>query len=92
MKLLKSLLMISFAISLIASSARSDIPQSLKPSDEPGSEFITLSKAQAVEVQSCFEREKLYKKAISDGSSPWPYFIIGAFAGILAGAVVTMNH
>jgi hypothetical protein len=89
--MLKNLLMISFVISLITSSSRADIPQELKSSEEPRA-FMVLSKTQAQEAQMCFARETLYKKAISDGSSPWPYFIIGAFAGILTGAVITINH
>jgi hypothetical protein len=73
------------------SSVHADIPEALKPQQEPEA-FITLSRAQAEEAQMCFARETLYKKEIGNDSSPWTYFIIGAFAGIAVGAIVTLNH
>jgi ElaB/YqjD/DUF883 family membrane-anchored ribosome-binding protein len=73
--------------------ALSDIPLELKPGEDPDSSFVTLSKEQAEEVQECFEREKSYQKILSDSSSsPWSYFLVGAAAGLVIGALVTANH
>ena len=90
---LKNFLMISFALSLIVSSSRADIPLELKPSDEPKEEvFMTLSRDKAREVQECFDREVQYKKELIDDSSSWNSFLTGAAAGIAVGFILGYRH